>query len=542
MVFDLVVEQGRVLDGAGNSWLRADVGIANGKIVAVGDLCAAKTRATIDAAGLIVCPGFIDIHTHSDSTLLINPRAESMVRQGVTTQVIGNCGMGPAPAEDYAERDGLSLSQYLDRLEVQGIATHVAALVGHGQVRRAVFGSADRAPTDDELARMRNLVSSAMEAGAFGLSTGLSYAPGLFSDTDELVELAKVVARYGGLYATHTRDESSQVAWQRSVQEAIEIGEKVGLPVQISHLESHYPNWGGQKAVLAMLDDARSRGLDVSCDVPPYVCGATTLTTILPDWAHEGEVHEMVKRLRDPGARARIKQFVFAERETQANPIPTMVADGLADRIWVATSEANPDLVGKSLAEIGELRGTAPIDAALDLIAKDAGTTYIVVEHHSEEDLRTVIQHRLTMFVSDGAAYAPCGALGKERPHPRSYGVFPPVFRKYVRGETRPEEAKEVGKKVLTLEQAVRKMTSFPAQKLGLRDRGLVREGMWADLVLFDPLAIEDRATYSDPHQYPGGVPYVLVNGRVVVERGEHSGALPGKVLRGPSYRATQRK
>ena len=524
MAFDTIVRGGQIVDGTGNPWFWADVGIVDGRIAAVGDLASAESQATIDASGLVVCPGFIDAHTHSDSTLQINPRAESMVRQGVTTQVTGNCGMSAALAPGGEGTGPCTLGEYLGRLEEQGVATNVAALVGHGEVRAAVLGSADRRPTREELARMKGLVAGAMEDGAFGLSTGLAYAPGMFAATAELVALAEVVARYGGLYTTHVRDESSALAWRRSVQEAIEVGERAGLSVQISHLESHYPNWGSEDAVLVLLDDARAGGLDVSCDIPPYVCGFTTLTTILPNWAHEGGAGAIVSRLSDPQERARIRQFVLTDREGQANPPPTMLADGLADKIWLAASKGNPALVGKSLAEIGELWGVDPINAAFDLIVGDEGASHIVVEQHNEGDIRKVVRHPLSMIVSDGSAVAPYGVLGEERPHPRSYGVFPLVFRKYVRGETRTEEAKEVGKQILTLQEAVRKMTSFPAQKIGLRDRGLVREGMWADLTLLDPTTVEDRATYQAPHQYPEGIPYVLVNGQVVVERGEHTG------------------
>jgi N-acyl-D-aspartate/D-glutamate deacylase len=445
---------------------------------------------------------------------------------------MGNCGFSPAPIARETEADWHTLGQYLDRLKEQGVATNVASLVGHGQVREAVLGAADRAPTERELDKMRSLIANAMDDGAFGLSSGLAYAPGLFSDTAELIELAKVVAMYGGLYTTHIRDESNQLAWQRSVQEAIEVGERAGVRVQISHLESHYPNWGGEDEVLALLEDARARRLDVTCDIPPYVCGATSLTTILPNWAHEGGPQAIAERLRDPGTRPKIRHFVLAQRDKQASPPPTMLADGLAGRIWLAASRGNPNLVGQSLAEVGERRGTDPIDAAFDLIVEDEAETHIVVAQHNEEDIRKLVQHPLSMIVSDGAASAPYGVLSAERPHPRSYGVFPLVFRKYVRGETRNQEPNEVGSKILTLQQAVLKMTSFPAQKLGLRDRGLVREGMWADLVIFDPLTIEDQATYQAPHQYPKGIDYVLVNGQVVVEHGEHTGALPGRVIK----------
>jgi N-acyl-D-amino-acid deacylase len=475
-----------------------------------------------------------------------------MVRQGVTTQVIGNCGYSCAPVRDETkealekymlpprvEIDWHSLGEYLHRLESQGVSTNVASLVGHGVVRIAVMGWADRRPKGAEIEEMKDLVAQSMEEGAFGLSTGLAYSPGLFSDTDEIVELAKVAARYHGFYSTHIRTDG--MTWERSVQEAIEIGEKARLPVQISHIESHYPNWGRQERILRLIEEARLRGLDVLCDIPPYICGATSLNTILPDWAHEGGASKSVERLRNPEMRARIKKFVLEERERHSLPIPTMLADGLSNKIRIGSSEKNRNLIGKSLSEIGELRGTDPIEAAFDIIVEECGGDIsITAEQHSEEDMRRVVQYPGSMIASDGASWAPYGVLGDlAKPNPRGYGVFPLTFRKYVRGETRKEMPSDIGEKILTLQDAIRKMTSLPAQRLGLKDRGLIRERMWADIVIFDPETIEDQATYDDPHQYPKGIEYVLVNGTIVVEKGNHTGALPGKVLRGPGYKAS---
>lgn len=475
-----------------------------------------------------------------------------MVRQGVTTQVIGNCGYSCAPVRDETrealekymlaprvEIDWHSFGEYLRRLESQGVSTNVASLVGHGVVRIAVMGWANRRPEKSEMDEMKALVAQSMEEGAFGLSTGLAYAPGLFSDTNEIVELAKVAARYHGFYSTHIRTDG--MTWERSVQEAIEIGEKARLPVQISHIESHYPNWGKQEGILNLIEEARMRGLDVLCDIPPYMCGATSLSTILPDWAHEGGAAKSVERLRNPEMRAKIRKSVLTEREKHSLPIPTMLADGLSNKIWIGGSERNPTLIGKSLSEIGGLRGTDPIEAAFDLIVEEeGGDISITAEQHSEDDMRRVVEYSGSTISSDGASWAPYGLLGDlAKPNPRGYGVFPLTFRKYVRGETRKEMPSDMGKKILTLQDAIRKMTSLPAQRLRLGDRGLIREGVWADIVVFDPEIIEDQATYDNPHQYPKGIEYVLVNGTIVVEKGDHTGALPGKVLRGPGYKAS---
>ena len=510
--FDLIIQDGHVVDGTGNPWFQADIGIRDGKIAKIGNLGSTPSNRTINAAGLIVSPGFIDIHNHSDDELLTSPLAENYIRQGATTLLIGNCGHSTVPREEWS-----TFGKYFAQLEKQGIALNVAALMGHGQLRAHVIGDDDRKPTAEELEEMKSVVDQGMKDGAYGLSTGLAYAPGMFADTDEVTELCKVVASYDGLYATHIR--TNGFTWEQSVREALEIAERSGANLQVSHQESHYPNWGDEEKILRILEEARSNGMDVSTDLPPYLMGSTTIFTILPNWALDGGTPELLKRLEDPEQKQMIRKYVFEEKKKHPSPPATLLGDGHADKIWIA---------GKNLAEIARERKLDPLDAVFDLIIENEGSVGIVVEQHFEDDIRKLVSHPLTMIESDGRIQK----VGEGVPHPRSYGVFPLAFRKYVRGETRNEEPKEVGKQILTLQEAVRKMTSFPALKLGLKDRGLLREGMWADIVIFDPQTITDQATYADPHQYPKGIPYVIVNGQVVVEMEEPTGALPGKVLR----------
>jgi N-acyl-D-amino-acid deacylase len=547
--FDIIIRNARIVDGTGNPWFRADIGIENGTVKKIGSLNSARSKRMIDAQDRVVCPGFIDIHNHSDSTILINPKVESMVRQGVTTQVIGNCGFSCAPVANQKREDlkkylfeilpdidiaWNTFGEYLHHLDQNPPSTNIASLVGHGTIRIAVLGYENRLPNRDEIEEMKQLAAGAMKDGAFGMSTGLAYAPGIFSNTDEIMVLSKVIAGFGGLYTSHIRNEANYNAWKQSVEEAVQIGGKAGIKVQLSHIESHYPNWGKQLSILKLLEDARDTGIDIACDIPPYVCGYTTITTLLPDWALSGGIVEVCKRLRDPRASEKIKEFITKNRDSHTNPSQTLIADGLSDRIWIVSSERRLELVGKSIYEISKPLGKDPLDVALELILEEEGKTPIVCELHAEEDMQQLVRHPLSIIESDGFSWAPYGTLGNTRPHPRNYGAFPLAFRKYVRGDTRNEEPKEVGKKILTLEEAVRKITSFPAQRLGLQDRGILRENMWADMVIFDPMTLEDQATYENPHQYPKGIDYVLVNGQVVVDNGEHTGAFPGKILRRP--------
>ena len=511
-MFDLIIENGNVVDGTGSPWFTADVGIVDGKITYVGDLENSRRDRTINAAGLIVGPGFVDIHNHSDDELLQMPVAENYIRQGVTTLAIGNCGKSTVPSEEWP-----TFEKYFHHLEADGTTVNVAALMGHGDLRSYVVGEDDRAPTDDERERMRFILNRAMKGGIFGLSSGLAYAPGMFAKMDELIELCKVVARYDGLYATHIRSEGS--TWQKSVLEAIETAEQCGAHLQVSHQESHYPNWGDIGKIISLLEAARARGMDVSTDLPPYLAGSTTIYQILPNWALDGGDPEILRRVQDPEERKKIRRYIYEERELHTTPPATLLGDGHADKIWVS---------GEHLAQIATARGLDPLDTVLELIIENQGSVSIVMEQHYEEDIQQLVSHPLAMIESDGRIYK----VGDGVPHPRSYGTFPLTFRKYVRGETRPEEPKEVGKTILSLQEAVRKITSFPATKLGIQDRGLIRENMWADITIFDLESIMDQATYADPHQFPMGIPHVIVNGEVVVENAELTGARPGKILK----------
>jgi len=543
--FDLIIRDGKVIDGSGNPWFRADVGIKDGKIVAVGDLSGTEAARTMDAGGRVISPGFIDMHNHADIGILVRPEAENQVMQGVTTVVIGNCGSSAAPwnieaaevSGDLGVEDSVirtlteqgihweTFAEYLNQVEKRGAAPNVAALVGHGNVRTLALGWDNRPPEAAELDKMRAIVAEAMEAGAFGISYGLMYPPGFFAKLDELVEMNKVVGQYGGFHAIHVRDERNPERFVKSVQEGIAIGERAGTPAHISHMEAHYPNWEMQTVVLEMLEDARARGMDVTCDVPPYLLSTSSLSVVVPDWAQDGGFGKMLARLKDPATRQQIKDFIAAEKPF-AN---RFFIDGNWDKGWLGESVKNPEFTGKNLAEIAEMMGVEPsFDVAFDILIKEGQDLTAHAQLHSEEAMRILVAHPLSMIATDaGVSISNTGMA-----NPRGFGSYPVTFRKYVRGEDRAEEPLERGKKIITLEDAVRKMTSAPAQRLGLRDRGLVREGMWADLVVFDPLTITDGSTYTNPYQYPTGIDYVLVNGQTVVEKGTHSGSLPGQVLR----------
>ncbi|MGD8505688.1 MAG: D-aminoacylase [Candidatus Bathyarchaeota archaeon] len=526
-MLDVAIRNGYLVDGSGSPWFKADIGIKTGKVVKVGDLSSDDSRGTIDAEESVVCPGFVDMHSHSDFTLLINPKAESKIRQGVTTEVNGNCGDSPAPikgistydkefaAECKLDLDWSTTGEYLGQLEKQGLAVNVVQLVGHGTVRTAVIGYQNRLPTGEELDEMKELVTQAMEDGAFGLSSGLFYPPGCYADTRELIELCKTVANYGGIYASHTRGEGDPLI--EAVAEALEIGEKANIPVEISHHKAcGVQNWGKVKETLRMMEEARSRGIEVTCDVYPYVACGTDIESMIPSWAHEGGFDNLCKRLKNVKIRKRLRREML-------EGIPgwerTLKQSGWG-RIKVIDWKKHKEFEGKTLAEIAELMNVDPFALVFDL-AVEKEDLELVDLAMDEEDVCTVMRHPLSMIGSDGEAIAPYGVLGQRKTHPRSYGTYPRMLRKYVKE-----------RKVVTVENAIRKMTSLPAQKLGLRDRGMLREGMWADVVVFNPKTVMDKATYEDPNRYPEGIEYVLVNGRIVVDEGEHTGALSGKVLR----------
>jgi N-acyl-D-amino-acid deacylase len=535
VTFDVVIHGGTVLDGTGRPAFSADLAIQGDRITYVGPpagLAGAGARLAIDATGRYVAPGFIDIHTHSDRSILLNPRMESKVRQGVTTEVGGNCGSGVAPARraalEQARREAAqdghpgswpTMAEYLAYVERQGIAANYATWVGHGTLRASVVGYEMRPPSDDELWEMQALLREALEAGAFGLSTGLIYVPSGYAGTDELVALAEVVREYGGVYASHIRNEGSRLL--EAVDEAIEIGRRAGVPVQIAHHKaSGKPNWGRVNDSLALMEQARAAGVDVACDQYPYVASSTGLSSLLPKWALEGGRQRLVARLRDPASRRRIRDEMVADRPDLAT------LDGASHwhQVLVARCRGNRALEGKRLGEIAIEQARDPFDLCFDLLIQEDGYVGCVFFSMCEEDVQTVMRWRHTMIGSDASSVAPYGMLAEGRPHPRAYGTFARVLGRYVR---------ELG--VLTWEEAVHKMTGLPAARLGLAGRGRIAPGAYADVVVFDPATVRDCATFQEPHQYAAGIEHVLVNGVAVVSHGEHTGALPGRVLRHPA-------
>jgi N-acyl-D-amino-acid deacylase len=541
MMFDLLITNGFVIDGAGNPWFKADIGILNGKILEISTSIGAKAERVLDAKGLIVSPGFIDIHAHSDLTLLIDPYAESKIRQGVTTEVIGNCGLSAAPVNkrtlsllkdqwgSTAEKvkwNWTTFDEYLNQLE-HGISINVASLVGHGTVRTAIIGAENRQPTEKELEEMKKLVAESMEAGAFGLSSGLVYRPGCFAETTELIELCKVVARYGGLYASHIRGERETIV--DALKEAIEIGEEAGLPVQVSHNCPKYGGHGKLKEMFEIYEKARARGVEVTLDNDAHTDLNPRLTQVLPQWVQVGGNEKIVERLQDPDTREKIRKEIIEDKYPGPGYVG-LVKHQRWDRIVLFYCKRNRNLIGKSIEEIAKIRHKDPFNTLFDLIIEEEGDVSALFDYIEEEDIRTLLRHPLMMVCSDGAVSPHRGVFGKKEYSPCSYGEYPYILEKYVREE-----------KVITLQEAIRKMTSFPAQKLGLRDRGLLREGMWADIVIFNFDTIKDRATsrfpYSFPlknypHKYPEGIEYVIVNGEIVIEKGKHREVFPGKVLR----------
>jgi N-acyl-D-amino-acid deacylase len=527
-MLDLLIKNGTVVDGTGAPSFQADVGIADGRIAVVAKKMVQEAARTIDARGLHVAPGFIDPHTHSDYPLLVDPLAQSKIRQGVTTEVVGNCGHSPAPLQGAAvdearakartyelEITWRSMGEYLERLSNPGTALNVVPLVGHGEVRGSVLGYADVKPTAAQQAQMEQLVDEAMKEGARGFSTGLYYPPGYYADIEEVIGLARVAARHGGVYASHIRSESNLLL--EAINEAVEIGDKAGLRVEIAHLKlESYRNWQNIDALVALLDDIQAKGLPLGCDQYPYVACNTWLGAALPYWAQAGGNKTVADRLRDPQVRVQLRQDWEQNRAEWDN------RTGIRD--WsdalVSDSWNRPELLGKNIAQIAEEEGKDPLETVFDLIVASEGLISCVWFTMREEIVQTLMQHPLVVVSSDGSSLSPEGVLGRRKVHPRNYGTFPRILGHYVREE-----------KVLPLEQAVKKMTSTTAERFGLTGRGVVRGGAWADLALFDAATVSDTATFTDPHQYPRGIPYVLVNGKLVIDQGEHTGALAGRLL-----------
>lgn len=534
--YDLLIRGGRVADGSGAPLVEADVAIRDGHIAAVGDLSAAQAAETIDATDRVVAPGFIDMHTHSEYALLKDGRGLSKTQQGVTLEIFGE-GSSPGPRREGMEQgrgsygvepDWTTLGGYFEKLEAQGVSSNVASYVSAGQLRRYVIGEEHRPPTPEELEKMKQLLAEGMEDGAMGLVAALE-TPGqpqpndAVSRTEELIELAKVVSRYGGIYATHMRDQSEGLV--ASIEEAARIGEEGGVGVEIFHLKAAgKPYFGKMPDALAAIQSARDRGVDIAADIYPYIAAAHGLSVEIPRWAQEGGRERFLERLVDPELRPRIKREMTEYMTTKY--FNELSGESGFDAVVVSSTPKDPErYVGKTLGEIARERGAAdPADAVLDLFVEQDGNVGLVMFYMSEADVTLGIKSPLTTFCSDGTAVSPDWG---GRPHPRYYGTFPRVLGYYVRE-----------KKALTLEKAIQKMTSQAAAKLGIEDRGRVAEGMWADLVVFDPERIIDKATFADPQQFPEGIDYVLVNGVRVIVKGEHTGATPGRVLYGPGKKA----
>lgn len=527
---DLVIRDAMVLDGTGAPARRGDVGVRDGRIVEAGRV-GEGGRREIAADGLCLAPGFVDMHSHSDHYLLVNPTAQSKVTQGVTTEVCGNCGYSPAPLVHPKERaevmeylgkhgveaDWSTVAEYFATLEGHGIAPNFMTFVGHGSIRASVVGYDDRPATEAEMEQMRVLVAASMDEGALGVASGLIYAPGCYGDTNEVAEICKPVGARGGLYSTHMRDEGDEVV--EAVIESIGIGEASGARVQISHHKACGPgNWGKVNDTLPLIEAARARGLDVTADQYPYVATCTSLDVNVPKWAHDGGDDRLVARLQDPDTRPRLRAETIAHVESgYTDPV-----QGWRNVVVASVkSEENRWTEGLGIAAIAERWGIEPVEALFRLLVEERCGVAMVHFTLCEEDVETVMRAPYVMFGSDATARALTGPTAKGKPHPRTFGTFPRILARYVRE-----------KGVLSLEEAVRKMTSLPAAKLGLTDRGRIAEGLWADMVLFDPAGVRDIATFDTPFALAEGIPYVFVNGVPVVDEGSVTGALPGRCLR----------
>lgn len=533
--YDLIIEHGRVVDGTGAPWFAADVGIRAGRVAVIGQLDKATAKRRINAAGRVVAPGFIDMLGQSELTLLVNPHVPSKIFQGITTEITGE-GESVAPvdaaiAKEAAPKfrhygitqDWSDFTGYFARLEKQGIGINVGTYVGATTVREMIVGYADRAASPDELTRMQAIVATAMRQGALGLSSALEYAPAPYASTGELIALASTAAQFGGIYATHMRSEQESI--MASIDETIRIGREAHIPVEIWHLKAGgVGNFGLMPEIVARIDRARAAGVDIAADTYAYPAWYNDLSAFIPPWAHDGGDAKLIERLQDPAVRARLKAELATaatdwDNEWQSVPGP--------EAILIATV-LNPklvDLQGRSLAEIAKARGTDPKDTLFDILVEDGARTTVAVFAMSESDIALAAVQPWVSFCNDSEGTSPEGLLGKEFPHPRAYGTFPRVLRKYVREERR-----------MRLEEAIRKFTSLPASRLRLNDRGVLKAGMWADIVVFDPEQITDKATFGAPKQLSVGMQWVLVNGVPVIADGVSTNALPGRVLRGQGY------
>ena len=533
--FDIVITNGHIVDGTGSPWYSGDVGIRDGRIAAIGSLSAAPRKRTIDAAGRVVAPGFIDMLGPSETTILVDPRLPSKIYQGITTEITGEGGSAapltkvivdadrPVYAHYKIDVDWETFRQYFARLEKQGMGINLASYVGATQVRRVVLGDADVQPTSEQLERMKALVRDAMNDGAVGVSTSLQYAPAPYARTEEIIALAAEASKFGGIYATHMRDEGDAVL--EAIDEAARIGREAHIPVEIWHLKvAGKNNWGRMPQVVAKINQARAQGSDISANTYAYPAWFNSMSAFVPPWAHDGGDAKLIERLQDPATRARIRKELETpsgnwDNEWQEIPGPEAVMIGVVQ---------NPELKkfqGKRLTEVAEAMHKDAMDALFDLLIEDKAFTECAVFGMSEPDVALALQQPWVSIDNDSSGTSPEGILGEEHPHPRAYGTFPRILRKYVREE-----------KKLTIEDAIRKFSALPAQRMRLTDRGVLKQGMWADVVVFDPETVRDLATFDDPNRLSEGMDFVLVNGVPVIESGKMTGALPGKVLRGAGY------
>ncbi|HKW65629.1 MAG TPA: D-aminoacylase [Candidatus Acidoferrum sp.] len=533
--FDLIITNGHIIDGTGSPWFSGDIGIRGGKIAAIGNLSAAKGTRTIDAHGQVVAPGFIDMLGQSELTILVDPRLPSKIHQGITTEITGE-GESVAPLNEALRRSGkkgfqllgiqpdwLTFRQYFARLEKQGIGINVADYVGATTVRRVILGDDDVQPTPAQLEQMKQLVRQAMFDGAVGVSTSLEYPPAPYAKTEELIALASEASHYGGIYATHMRSESTAIL--QSLDEVIRIAREAHIPVEVWHFKvAGKPSFGHMPEAIAKIEAARAQGVDIAADTYAYPAWGNGLSAFIPPWAHDGGTAKLLERLKDPATRERIRKDMLTpsddwENEWQQITGPESILIG---------SVQNPKLLplqGKTMAEVAKLWNKDPIDTIFDFLIEDDAATGVAVQGMYEPDVVLALQQPWVAIDNDSSGASPEGILGREHAHPRAYGTFPRILRKYVREEHK-----------LTLEDAIRKFSALPSQRLHLEERGLLRVGMWADVTIFDPATIRDLATFDNPNQLSQGMDYVLVNGVPVIEQGKMTGARPGRVLRGPGY------
>jgi len=528
--YDLLIKNGRVIDGTGNTWFKKDIGISEGKIKSLGFIDG-NAEKTIDADGMIISPGFIDLHSHVDQDILAYPNAENCIMQGITTAVVGNCGMSMAPISSDKvdllkkylspflvknfnyEWDWETLGEFHKKVEKQGISLNIAPLVGHGTIRLAIKGFDSSKVSRQEMNKMKILLEQSIKEGVFGMSTGLTYPPGCYSTTDELIELGSVLKKYGLVYATHIRNESDRL--MEAVEEAIKIGEENNIAVEISHHKSFgKENWGKINASLRLMEQARSRGIEVNCDVYPYIAGNTTITAVLPTWILNSGVGKMLEYLKNKEMREKIKKEITENTIKGENYIKITGWNGLV----INECQLKEEYEGKSLENIlkDKNKFNNPFEGFFDWLLEIEGNATMTIFSMDEDDVKTIISNPLSAIITDESA----ASILEGKPHPRKYGTYPKVLGKYVREEN-----------ILTLENAIRKMTSLPASKIGLKRKGIIKEGFDADIVIFDPKSIIDKATYIEP-KYSEGIKHVIVNGQIVVDNAKPTGLRPGKILK----------